>query len=191
MIWLTCHWLSWHWLSWHLSSSWHWGSWHWGSWHRCSWHVIILWSRHSIIVLHHTLMWSLMTSLHLMLIHLSISSMVLEASSSMTTSVVPLLILSHIGNFVLLHDFNQLLENLGHIWVRNEVIQMESTCLLGSISFEILLINHFMSFELSDFLDLIVIYDELLSFNSLIVEGLFGLGSSIWSHVTNKSVDCI
>jgi hypothetical protein len=122
-----------------------------------------------------------------MLVVLSISSLVIVTTSiSVTSSVI--LLLHLISSLILLHDFNQLLENLSHMWMRYQVIEVESTTLLGNIFLKALLVYHFVSFELSNLLDFIMINDQLFSFNSMIMKGLFGLGSSVWSHVANKGI---
>lgn len=79
-----------------------------------------------------------------------------------------------------LHDLKKLLEDLGHVWVGDEVVQVESTGLLGHVLLVVLLVHGFLSGEVSELLDLVVVDHQGLSFNSGVVEVLLGTGGGVW-----------
>ena len=161
--------------------------WHWLLWHT---HVGILrWNWH-------TTLWSSLTHvLLLMLSHVALHVLILVIISLV---VVPLLrpwwsnisltlIEMSIHCFVLMHDFNKLLQNLCKIRVTSEVIQVEPTSLLLLISFEVGFVNGFFFLDLSEFFDLVMIDDKGLAIKSLIVQHLFSWCSWIRSLITDES----
>jgi len=185
---LSCDWVGWagswrswlwHWCShwgsrlwWHHTSLWHWGaSW---SWHTTGhvWHWLSL--RHTW----HTVWWSAWASL------LTVSSwagLVLTWWSSVLWSSshhVSLLVVEvGVHGLVLLHDVQQLLKNLSHVWVAGKIVEVESTGLLGLIFFEISLIHGILDLDLSLLLNLVMVDDQGLSFESSVVKVSLGNSS--------------
>ena len=142
------------WNTWHLS----WGNWHVG-------HLVHLW--------------------HLVASHLSSSVLVLLVWSSSTlvvsSSHVSLtLIHSHVHGLILLDESKKLLNDLSKMWLGGKVVPLESSGLLGLILLEIGLVLDLLNLLVSDLLDLIMVDDENLTVISLVMEGRFGGGSSVW-----------
>jgi len=133
-------------LEWHLLTHLHVLTWHlvlvWSWWHSHDWWwghllLLLLWLWHIVLRLWHT-------TLHL-LIHMLLSSslMVLTSWTSSGVLVITSIVISSMTTTshsiflhhwivhltTVLHDLKELLENLGHVWVRNKIVQMESTCL--------------------------------------------------------------
>lgn len=106
-----------------------------------------------------------------------------------SSSVVILLHLVHISSLILLHDLNQLLEDLGHVRVRDQVVEVETSILLCLIPFERLFVDGFFSLQSPDLLDLVVVDNKLLTFKGLIVKILFGLGGGVWGHKADEGID--
>ena len=77
---------------------------------------------------------------------------------------------------VLLHDVQQLLKDLSHVWVAGKVIEVEGTSLLSLILLEIGLIDGVFDLDLSLLLDLVVVDDQGLALESSVVK--VGLGNS-------------
>jgi hypothetical protein len=75
-----------------------------------------------------------------------------------------------VHGLILLHDVQQLLKNLSHVWVTGKIVKVESTCLLGLIFFEISLIDGILDLDFSLLLNLVVVDDQGLSFESSIVK---------------------
>jgi hypothetical protein len=98
------------------------------------------------------------------------------------TSVHVSLTLVEVGvhGFVMMHNLDQLLQNLGQEWVTGKVIQVESTSLLSLILLEVGLINGFFLLDLSDLLDLIMVDHESLTVIGLTMKGLLGSSSRVW-----------
>lgn len=169
-------WLGWH--LWHTSSTWHtWLLWHWWLSHWCLWHSVLLlhtmWSWHTSLISTHLLL-----VLHVVMLSWTsviVVSVILVWSSTLTSSVLSILLHTEtsLGLLVMLHDFNKLLENLSHMWMSDEIVQVESSCLLCHVFLIIRLIDSFFSLEFSKLLDLIMVNDKRFSFNSVIVEVLF------------------
>ena len=78
---------------------------------------------------------------------------------------------------VLLHDVQQLLKDLSHVWVAGKVIEVEGTCLLSLILLEIGLIDGVFDLDLSLLLDLIMVDHEGLTVIGGVVKGRLGNGS--------------
>ena len=159
-------WHSWHtssiWHSWHTSSTWHWGLTHW------LWLLLVsllhtMWSWSSLIATHvllmsssHVVLSTLVWSSLLSVVIVSVSTIML----SVTTSLLSIMLHeSGISSFIVLHDFDQLLEDLSHMWMSDEIIQVVSTSFLGHILFKVRFVHSFFSLKLSEFLDLIMIDD--------------------------------
>jgi hypothetical protein len=85
-----------------------------------------------------------------------------------------------------LHDLEQLLDNVSQSLLVVENIDWSSS-IFGGIIFPISLILDFFVLQFSDFLDFVVVDDELFVVNGLSTEGLFGLGTSIWLFKADKS----
>lgn len=81
-----------------------------------------------------------------------------------------------VHGLVLLHDIQQLLKNLSHVWVAGKIIKMESTGFLGLIFFEISLVDGIFNLNLSLLLNLVVVDDKGLTFEGSVVK--VGLGNS-------------
>ena len=82
-----------------------------------------------------------------------------------------------VHGLVLLHDVQQLLKNLSHVWVAGKIVEVESTGLLGLIFFEISLIHGILDLDLSLLLNLVVVDDQGLSFESSVVKVSLGNSS--------------
>lgn len=76
-----------------------------------------------------------------------------------------------VHGLVLLHDVQQLLKNLSHVWVTGKIIKMESSHLLGLIFFEISLIDGIFDLDSSLFLDLVMVDHQGLAIMSGVVQG--------------------
>ena len=81
---------------------------------------------------------------------------------------------------VLLHDVQQLLEDLSHVWVRSQISEVEGTRLLSLIFLEIGLINGVLDLNFSLFLDLVMVDHKSLSIIGRVVQGLLGNSSRVW-----------
>jgi hypothetical protein len=160
---VTLWWSHWHllWSSWHTwLSSWH----HWGLWHSLLSHVVILIVSLSTVVL--SVVWV---------------SSVLLLSSHVWTSVILL-------SSILLHKLEKLLDNLSQMWLRSEIVPLESTGLLLSIFFEIGLILKLSHLNLSNLFDFIVVDDQNFSINLSVRKLLLGCGAGIWLFIANESI---
>jgi len=185
-LWLTHLWhtLVHVWLWWHLVLH-CWLSWHgsllvWHTWH-LSTHVWLLLLNTTMVHVSSLMVLSLTTTVVLVL-----TSVVWLSWSTSHLSLV--LVEVSVHGFVLLHDLKQLLEDLGHMWMSNQVVKMESTILLGLIFLEVGLVHGFFSLEGSKLLDLVMVDHKGLTFNGVVVEGLLGRGSSIWGLEANESI---
>ena len=103
-----------------------------------------------------------------------VSVVVVSLLWSLRSDVSLTLVEMSIHCFILMHDLNKLLKNLGKIRVTGQVVQMEPTSLLLLISFEVGFVNGFFFLDLSEFFDLIMVNDKSLTIESLIVQHLFG-----------------
>lgn len=173
LVWVTLHWhalwdswLSWHWLLGH----WHWwalhGWWHWRSSHGSLWHW---WS----------LVWHATGS------HGAASAVVVVWSSVATlvslSAHVSLVVAEGSGHLlVLLHDVEELLEDLSDVWVGGQVVELHGAGLGGLVLLEIGLVNLILNLDFSEFFDLVVVDDEGLAFIDSVAEGLLGIGGVVW-----------
>ena len=105
---------------------------------------------------------------------LSWTSLIVTSWATWTSSLIVVEVSVHL--LVLLHDIQQLLENLSHVWVAGEIVKMESTGFLGLVFLEISLIDGIFDLNFSLLLDLVVVDDQGLSLESSIVK--VGLGNS-------------
>jgi hypothetical protein len=171
------HWGSWLWLH-HTSRSrlWHWSS-HWGSW---SWHTAShVWHWLTICHTWHSIWSTLVHLASLLTIVSSWAVLVLTWSSVLWSSshhVSFLIVEVGVHGLVLLHDVQQLLKNLSHVWVAGKIVKMESTGLLGLIFFKVSFVDGIFNLDLSLLLNLVVVDDQGLSFKSSVVK--VGLGNS-------------
>merc|ERR1719460_1018116 len=69
----------------------------------------------------------------------------------------------------------------------NQVIEVESTVLLGLILLVVRLIHGFFSLEGSQLLDFIMVDHQSFTLNSVIMESLLGRGSSVWCLEADES----
>jgi len=184
--------LSGHWVLRLHSSSWHWGLW-WCHhvWHWGLWHSLLLWNWHTVGHLWHWLShlllsshWHVLSShswlLRSVVIWLSWSSVVvLVWSSSLLSGTHGSLRVVEVSIhlLVLLHDVQQLLKDLSHVWVAGKVIEVEGTSLLSLILLEIGLIDGVFDLDLSLLLDLIMVDHEGLTVIGGVVKGRLGNGS--------------
>lgn len=163
-LWGTWHWGGdvWHWWGlWHtwighvwlLRSLWHSSWWDWLSWHWLAWHllhlllhvvllvlVVVLLSLLMVVVLAHSSLWST-TSTHV--VHL------------VSTGLVHLLVHS----LILLNKSQELLDDLGEMWLTGEVIPLEATGLLCLVLLEVGFVLGLLELDLSELLDLVVVDD--------------------------------
>jgi hypothetical protein len=116
------------------------------------------------------------------------SSVVVSTSSTMTTSHLSFLMMEmSVHSFIGLHDFKKLLKDLGHMWMSDEIIQMESSCLGCHVLLEAWLIHGFFLLKVSEFLDFVMVDHHSLSFKVLVMEGLLGSSGGIWCLEANES----
>jgi len=166
-------------LSWH-SSVWSWRHtavshwWHWLS------HLLLLLTWHThVLVLVHTwtslVIWSLSTGIVIW------SSLL--SSHHVSFRVVEV----GVHGLVLLHDVQQLLKDLSHVWVTGKIIKMEGSHLLSLIFFEISLIDGIFDLDSSLFLDLVMIDHQGLAIMSGVVQSGFGKGSRVWLFEADES----
>ena len=199
--------LLWSHLGWAWSSLWNtWHSWLTHLWHTLAhtwlwWHLILhswLWW-HSLVVWHalhlstHWLLLHVMHVLTLMVLSVAtmLSSLVITSTVwlSWSTSHLSFIVVEmSVHGFVLLHDLKQLLKNLGHVWMSNQVVQMESTILLGLIFLKVRFVHSFFSLESSKLLNLVMVNHKSLTFNGVVVEGNLGRSSSIWGLEADESI---
>jgi len=127
--------------------------------------------------------------LHVLCLMMSVCVMVsLVVMLSLTSHHVSLTVVEvSIHSLILLHNLKQLLENLSHVWMTDQIIQMESSILLSLILLEIGFINGLFFLNFSQLLDLIVINHEGLTFDGMIVECLFSLCCSSWLLEADES----
>jgi hypothetical protein len=81
---------------------------------------------------------------------------------------------------VLLDDVQQLLQDLGHVWVRGQIGKVEGSGLLGLVLLEVGLIDSVLNLNLSLFLDLVVVDHEWSTIVGGVVQGLLGDSSGVW-----------
>jgi len=105
---------------------------------------------------------------------LSWTSLIVTSWATWTSSLIVVEVGVHL--LVLLHDIQQLLENLSHVWVAGEIVKMESTGFLGLVFLEISLIDGIFDLDFSLLLDLVVVDDQGLALESSVVK--VGLGNS-------------
>jgi len=173
----STHWGSWLWR--HHTTGWlrhwcsHWGSW---SWHTTShvWHWLSIWHHTSRSWLVHLSTWTSLAVSSWSTLVLSWTSLTVSSWATWTSSLIVVEVSVHL--LVLLHDIQQLLENLGHVRVAGKIVKMESTGFLGLILLEISLIDGIFDLDLSLLLDLVVVDDQGLSLESSVVK--VGLGNS-------------
>jgi hypothetical protein len=84
---------------------------------------------------------------------------VFEGVSSIISLVVSVftVTVARTNHFILVHDLQELLENMSHMWMVRKVINPEagSSSVDGLILLKIRLVNGFLDLDLSDFFDLI------------------------------------
>jgi len=107
-----------------------------------------------------------------MLLSLMMEILVLMSLSWISILLSFILVEMCIHCFVLLHDFKQLLKDLSHVWVTDQIIQVESTVLLSHVFLEIGFINCFFDLEISQLFDLIMVNHESFAINGVIVKVL-------------------
>lgn len=164
-------------MGWHSSvwSWWHTVVGHW--WHWLS-HLLLLTWHHVLVLVH----WTSLVVVR------SLSASIVIWSSLLSSHHISFRVVEvGVHSLVLLHDVQQLLKNLGHVWVTGKIIKMESSHLLGLIFFEICLINGIFDLDSSLFLDLVVVDHQGLAIMSSVVQGRFGKGSGIWLFEADES----
>lgn len=84
-------------------------------------------------------------------------------SSAVVSSHHPVLIQlsAHMG--LMLHDLQKLLQDLSHVRMRGELLDVDLSSLLSLILFKISFVNGIFNLDLSLLLDLIVVNDESFS----------------------------
>jgi len=185
-------WLHWHWLLNHALV----GLWHW----LLLLLLLLLWTTldhvlHMLAAHHATwLLHLLLTWVHLLLTWTSWiltdvlswwSVVVLSWSSwSVVLGLVHLLL----SSLVVLDDTKQLLEHLGQVRLRGQVVPLESTSLLSLILLPVSLVTSLFHMKLSDLLDLIVVDHEHLAIDGMVLQILLSFGSISWLLEANKSV---
>jgi hypothetical protein len=81
-----------------------------------------------------------------------------------------------------------LLNDLSQVWVRVQVVPLESTRLLGFVVLEISLVLGSLKLNLSKFLDLVVVDDKDLVSIGLVGECVLGVSGGIWLLEADESV---
>jgi len=74
------------------------------------------------------------------------------------------------------------------VWVRVQVVPLESTRLLGFVVLEISLVLGSLKLNLSKFLDLVVVDDKDLVSIGLVGESVLGVSGGIWLLEADESV---
>lgn len=176
---------AWHtWLRWHS----HWGLWWhhglWNTWHSTHTSWTHLWLLHWHAWGHVVSWWELLSTWSLLLVVWSSTTL---ATWSSTHLVSLRLVEVGVHGLVLLHDVQQLLEDLSHVWVRSQISEVEGTGLLSLIFLEIGLINGVLDLDFSLFLDLIMVDHESLSIIGGVVQGLLGNSSGVWLFEADES----
>jgi hypothetical protein len=150
---------------------------HWHTWGHVvvvSWWVLLLSTTLSLASLVVVLVWSSVTTLVIL-------------SSAHTTTVSLILVEVGAHGLVLLHDVQQLLEDLSHVWVRSQISEVEGTRLLSLIFLEIGLINGVLDLNFSLFLDLVMVDHKSLTIIGGVVQGLLGNSSRVWLLEADES----
>ena len=165
-----CHhsWLlhSWHHL-WLLLNSWHW---HLLSWH-CLRHTSSSWLWHSLV--------------HLVWIA-SFLLLIWELSSVLRSSHVVSVVL--LRSFVLLHQLEELLDDLGQVWLTLKIIPLEPSGLLLSVLFKISLVLELIHLDFSNLFDFIVVDNQHLTVIHLVRKLLLSLSAGIWLLVAYEGI---
>lgn len=163
--------------------------------------LLLLWTTLHHVLLHlvatyHTrlLLLHLLTWMHLLLTWTSWeltwvlswrSVVILSWSSwSLVLSIIHLLL----GSFIVLDDTEELLEHLGQVRLRGQVIPLETSSLLSLVLLPVSLVTSLFHVKLSDLLDLIVVDHEHLTINGMVLQVLFSLCSISWLLEADKSV---
>jgi hypothetical protein len=179
-------WSHWHaWLWWHLLG--HWGLW----WHHALWNTwhsthtgSHWWLLHWHAWGHVVSWWELLATWSLLGVEWS--SVSLTTLTSAHHASLRLVEVS-VHGLVLLHDVQQLLKDLGHVWMGGQVGEGEWTLLLGLILLEIGLVDGVLDLNLSLLLKLVVVDHEGLSIIGGVVEGLLGKGGGVWLLEADES----
>jgi len=149
-----------------------------------------------LVATHHTrlLLLHLLTWMHLLLTWTSWeltwvlswrSVVILSWSSwSLVLSIIHLLL----GSFIVLDDTEELLEHLGQVRLRGQVIPLETSSLLSLVLLPVSLVTSLFHVKLSDLLDLIVVDHEHLTINGMVLQVLLSLCSISWLLEADKSV---
>ena len=160
--WWSWHCLLGHWHWWALHGWWHWLSAHGSLWHwwSLSWHTA---GSHGTASLPVVVVWSSVATLVSAAAHVSL--VVAEGSAHL---------------LVLLHDVEELLEDLGDVWVGGQVVELHGAGLGGLVLLDIGLVDLILNLDFSEFFDLVVVDDEGLAFIDGVAEGLLSVGSMVW-----------
>jgi hypothetical protein len=113
------------------------------------------------------------------------SVVVLSWSSwSLVLGLVHLLL----GSLIVLNDTEQLLEHLGQVRLRGQVVPLETTSLLSLVLLPVCLVTCLLHMKLSDLLDLIVVDHEHLTVNRMVLQVLLSLCCISWFFEADKSI---
>lgn len=149
-----------------------------------------------LVATHHTrlLLLHLLTWMHLLLTWTSWeltwvlswrSVVILSWSSwSLVLSIIHLLL----SSLIVLDDTEELLEHLGQVRLRGQVIPLETSSLLSLVLLPVSLVTSLFHVKLSDLLDLIVVDHEHLTINGMVLQVLLSLCSISWLLEADKSV---
>jgi len=149
-----------------------------------------------LVATHHTrlLLLHLLTWMHLVLTWTSWeltwvlswrSVVILSWSSwSLVLSIIHLLL----SSLIVLDDTEELLEHLGQVRLRGQVIPLETSSLLSLVLLPVSLVTSLFHVKLSDLLDLIVVDHEHLTINGMVLQVLLSLCSISWLLEADKSV---
>ena len=142
-------------------------------------HLSHVWLHHGLLHLRlhwswlHVVVLSLSSLLHLSILVVLLGSWILSSE----------LLLRLLG----LHDLEKLLDDLGQVSLVVQHGERLSLGVLGGVVLPIFLVLDLFKLEVSVFLDLVVVDDELLSFKGLSLEGLLSLRASVRLLEANES----
>ena len=84
-------------------------------------------------------------------------------SSTVVSTHHPVLVLLNAHICLMLHDLQELLQNLSHVRMRRELFDVDLSSLLSLILFKVSFVNSIFNLDLPLLLDLIVVDDESFS----------------------------
>merc|ERR1719163_1686171 len=156
----------------------------------CCWKLHHLWVHaliHLLIHLHLAHVLLLLEVALVMWVSLLVASIVVASSTLSVMHSSSVIVHLSVSLLIDLNDSEQLLEHLSQMWLRGEIVPLETAGLLSLVLLPISLVLGLLHLHLSDFLDFVVVDDKHLSINVVVLEMLLGFGSIGWLLEANES----